>query len=350
MSKAKGAKDAESGAKEYKYQQEIAQMLFVFGEVPEPLSETTQLVEDIVRGQVIEIVILARHLAVKRGARHLTAEDLMFLIRGDRGKVNRLRTYLSWKEVRREAKEASKDSGANLEEEAMEENAADLTTKSTKMTVKLPWEISTIYSDFLKHTLDYKEDYKDDEDGQEATEDMNVRLKDADEATRKMTREEYVHYSECRQASFTFRKSKRFREFINFSAYSDIKPNDDIIDILGFLAYEMVRSLCIGGLEIKRILEEAQVQTTRLKRKLNVSDESPIKKARLNGEEDDEGPGLPPTIQSSLFMRPPEARTPLRAAHIQEAFARMQRDATHLKGAGMTNWRGGLVRTKMTLI
>lgn len=30
--------------------------------------------------------------------------------------------------------------------------------------------------------------------------------KDADEATRKMTRDEYVHYSECRQASFTFRK------------------------------------------------------------------------------------------------------------------------------------------------
>ena len=30
---------------------------------------------------------------------------------------------------------------------------------------------------------------------------------DADEATRLMTRDEYVHYSECRQASFTFRKS-----------------------------------------------------------------------------------------------------------------------------------------------
>ncbi len=33
-------------------------------------------------------------------------------------------------------------------------------------------------------------------------------LQEADEATRRMTREEYAHYSECRQASFTWRKSE----------------------------------------------------------------------------------------------------------------------------------------------
>jgi hypothetical protein len=29
---------------------------------------------------------------------------------------------------------------------------------------------------------------------------------EADEITRKMTKDEYVHYSDCRQASFTYRK------------------------------------------------------------------------------------------------------------------------------------------------
>lgn len=40
----------------YKFQTEIQQMMFVFGEVSDPLPETTMLVEDIVRSQVIEIV------------------------------------------------------------------------------------------------------------------------------------------------------------------------------------------------------------------------------------------------------------------------------------------------------
>jgi hypothetical protein len=33
--------------------------MFVFGEVQEPLPETVKLVEDVVRGQVIEIVCLS---------------------------------------------------------------------------------------------------------------------------------------------------------------------------------------------------------------------------------------------------------------------------------------------------
>jgi hypothetical protein len=37
---------------------EIQQMMFVSGEVAEPLSETTGLVEDIVRAQVVEMVKL----------------------------------------------------------------------------------------------------------------------------------------------------------------------------------------------------------------------------------------------------------------------------------------------------
>lgn len=64
-----------AGMREYKYTQEISQMvrvlelymsyyaygwcvaqMFVFGEVPEPNQDTVNLVEDIVRGQIIELV------------------------------------------------------------------------------------------------------------------------------------------------------------------------------------------------------------------------------------------------------------------------------------------------------
>lgn len=65
----------------------------------------------------------ARALAVRRGARYLTAEDLIFLIRHDRAKVNRLRTYLSWKDVRKHAKDSGGDAGGGVEVEVLEDGA-----------------------------------------------------------------------------------------------------------------------------------------------------------------------------------------------------------------------------------
>lgn len=66
-------------------------------------------------------IIQARALANRRNARYLSAEDLIFLIRHDRAKVNRLRTYLSWKEVRKHAKDSNADGGAGVEVETLED-------------------------------------------------------------------------------------------------------------------------------------------------------------------------------------------------------------------------------------
>lgn len=49
----------------------------------------------------------------------MSVEDLIFIIRHDRSKVNRLRTYLSWKDVRKKVK----DSEADEELDNMEEPA-----------------------------------------------------------------------------------------------------------------------------------------------------------------------------------------------------------------------------------
>ena len=52
-----------------------------------------------------------------------------------------------------------------------------------------------------------------DEEEREAYEDQINRLRVADQLTQGMTKEEYMHYSDCRQASFTYKKLKRFREW-----------------------------------------------------------------------------------------------------------------------------------------
>jgi transcription initiation protein SPT3 len=84
--------------------------MFVFGETAEPCVETTGLIEEIVRQQVIERVIPLHHrsvfdslthqnqldqatrLANRRGVKSISTVDLIFLIR-HAAKVSRLKTF-----------------------------------------------------------------------------------------------------------------------------------------------------------------------------------------------------------------------------------------------------------------
>jgi transcription initiation protein SPT3 len=105
----------------------------------------------------------------------------------------------------------------------------------------------------------------------------------------------------------------------------------------------------MGGLSIKRSLEEfsdlQDLNPSSLgKRKNTSASDSPSKRRRSNSPDPDQ------PIVSSLFLPPPEARTALRPEHIQDAFARNQRDWAHHRSAGLRNFRGGLVRTAVNLI
>jgi len=199
----------------------------------------------------------------------------------------------------------------------------------------------------------HQSDDEEDEDDIEAHEASILRLKEADDATRQMTREEYQHYSDCRQASFTYRKAKRFREFLNLPPHLDLKAGDDTVDIVGFLAFEMVRSLTLAGLAVKKSLEESYMReeysTSPVMGKRKAAGiKGPAEKRRREESPDRDAESVLPSC--SLFLPPPEARTALCPEHIQDAFARMQGDWSHHRSAGMRNWRGGLVRTRVSLI
>ncbi|KAJ2842355.1 Transcription initiation protein spt3, partial [Coemansia erecta] len=258
----------------YKYTTEIQQMMFVFGEVQDPLIETTMLIEDIVRSQVIEIIVLAAAQAQRRGSRFMAAEDFIFLIRHDRTKVMRLREYLSWKDVRKRVRERE-EAG----DEIIDDPNADKPDKLAKVNIRLSWELAHSFSENM-----CDDDDDDDEGMLDAQSDSLKRLRDADEITKQMTRDEYVHYSECRQASFTYRKNKRFRDWAHMSTYIDTKLNDEIIDILGFLTFEMVSKITETALRIKRDIEKAadesaDTQETGSKRTANAATSSALASA-----------------------------------------------------------------------
>ncbi|KAI8640098.1 transcription initiation factor IID, 18kD subunit-domain-containing protein [Parasitella parasitica] len=363
---------AEAKKSKYRFQSEIQQMMFVFGEVADPLQEATLLVEDIVRSQVIEIIIQAAAQANRRNSRYLNAEDLIFLMRHDRAKVNRLRSFLSWKDVRKNAKDASSDQVEDVVEETN-------TGKIHRSIIKLPWELVNQFSDVITKSMN-GDDESEDEDELEAYNDSIQRLKDADDITRAMTREEYVHYSECRQASFTYRKGKRFREWANMSSFVEVKPNDDIVDSLGFLTYEMVSKLTMTAISIKRDLmettgkkedEPVSLGSSQLKRKREEEESatsmettttpkppaaaiittsadgtvSTPQQDEAHSSIENETPGSPDSFSNGLFSLPSTEQTPLLAEHIHEAFRRLQQVPQPMK-----NFRGGLVRTRISLI
>jgi transcription initiation protein SPT3 len=110
----------------------------------------------------------------------------------------------------------------------------------------LPWEITTIYSEVLKQS-GHQSDDEEDEDDIEAHEAsiqrlkvnsfliifylpfLNLFLQEADDATRQMTREEYQHYSDCRQASFTYRKGTPIVPFILNFTQETLQPSAFVI-------------------------------------------------------------------------------------------------------------------------
>ncbi|KAJ2704344.1 Transcription initiation protein spt3 [Coemansia sp. IMI 203386] len=319
----------------YRYTTEIQQMMFVFGEVQDPLPETTMLIEDIVRSQVIEIIVLAAAQAQRRGSRFMAAEDFIFLIRHDRTKVLRLREYLSWKDVRKKVKERE-DAGDDIIDDANAEKG----DRAAKVKIKLSWEL---VNSFLDNIND--DDDEDDEEMLDAQADSLKRLRDADEVTKQMTRDEYVHYSECRQASFTFRKNKRFREWANMSAYLDTKLNDEIIDILGFLTFEMVSKLTETALEVKRDIEKAASDAICLAEASSNANHQKEQQQQQQQQESKMTKSSSKSAAVALFSGPPTAHTPLEVQHVQEAFRRLQRAPQPIR-----NFKGGLTRTRVSLI
>lgn len=296
------------------YRSEISQMMFVIGD-SEPMMETTTLVEEIVRSQVVEMLIQATSQASKRGSKSISVEDLIFLIRHDKAKVNRLRTYLSWKDVRKNAKDT--DGGADGTELLEDGAQPEAKLKYKKAKVGLPWDLNSMFSEQVPERED-----EEDEEETEANFATMQRLKNADERTRTMSKDEYVHWSECRQASFTYRKSKRFREWTHMSHLTESRPSDDIVDILGFLTFEIVASITEEALKVKeRDTEEDEQGLARKRRKVN---------------------------GSSLFDAPEEGRTPLGMKHIEEGYRRLQIPSR--ASTATRNFQGGKYRLKNVLI
>ncbi|XP_027243238.1 transcription initiation protein SPT3 homolog isoform X4 [Cricetulus griseus] len=208
---------------------ELQSMMFSLGDARRPLHETAVLVEDVVHTQLINLLQQAAEVSQLRGARVISAEDLLFLMRKDKKKLRRLLKYMFIRDYK------SKIIKGIDEDDLLEEklSGSSSTNKRQKIAQDL---INSI--DQTGELLAMFEDNELDDVKQE-------RMERAERQTRTMDSAQYAEFCESRQLSFckyTSKKASKFRDWLDCGSM-EIKPNVIAMEILAYLAYETVAQL-----------------------------------------------------------------------------------------------------------
>lgn len=243
----------------------------------------------------------ANDLAARRGSRVISNNDIIFQVRHDVARTERIRTFLTWKSIRKTVKDTDDKEGfvdeASLEDADVAGPADDAPANKAKFpTVTFPWDMSSLFSEQVPHVT------PDDLVDITSSEASLAKLRRDDERTRDMTVAEYATWSEYRHASLTYRKAKRFREWCGLGAIAENKPNDDVMDILGFLTSEMVQNLTAEALRA----QEADLIRGR------------AGQGALPGSE------IYHKANEGLFAEPEGVRKAIDEKHIRMAFHRLQ--------------------------
>ncbi|KAI6765543.1 hypothetical protein HG530_006613 [Fusarium avenaceum] len=262
---------------EPKYSAEIQQMMFCAGEKQDVSNETLALIEEIVRNQVVHLLTTANDLAARRGQRSFSINDIIFQIRHDRPRLARVQALIRWRAIRRAANKKSNDSGeidfddAEDIEDVLGSSIADCFSKKKRTETAaalLPWDVDFFFAvqppgGASNETL-----------LNESSKDSLERLRWADEITNNMTAEEYAKYADYRHASFTSRKKERFRKWAGIGVIAEPRKKEDILEITGFLAAEMVKKLTDMALSIQE--NELTAQRRRIDQAAPLGERRPL--------------------------------------------------------------------------
>ena len=86
------------------FNKDLRLMMYGFGDDPDPMPETVNLMEDIMIDYITDLVHKSQSVASRRGK--LTTEDVMFLVRKDSRKFARVKELLAMNEELKRARKA----------------------------------------------------------------------------------------------------------------------------------------------------------------------------------------------------------------------------------------------------
>ncbi|KAM8953287.1 transcription initiation protein SPT3 homolog [Pelodytes ibericus] len=213
-------------------------LVFSLGDARRPLYDTAVLVEDIIHTQLINLLQQAADVSQMRGARVISAEDLLFLMRRDKKKLKRLLKYMVFRDYKSKVLK-----GIEEEDELEQDEKINSATNANKRQKLAQDFLNSI--DQTGELLALMEDDEVDEVKQE-------RMERAEKQTRAMDSAQYAEFCESRQLSFS-KKASKFRDWLDCSSL-EIKPNVVAMEILAYLAYETVAQLVDLALLVKQDL------------------------------------------------------------------------------------------------
>ncbi|XP_060128320.1 transcription initiation protein SPT3 homolog isoform X2 [Zootoca vivipara] len=208
---------------------ELQSMMFSLGDARRPLQESAVLVEDIVHTQLINLLQQASEVSQMRGARVISAEDLIFLMRKDKKKLRRLLKYMFFRDYK------SKVVKGIEEDDLLEDRLSSSSSTNKRQKIAQDFLISIDQTGELLGLLE------DDE-----IDDVKLeRMERAERQARMMDSAQYAEFCESRQLSFS-KKASKFRDWLDCSSM-EIKPNAVAMEILAYLAYETVAQMHVLG-------------------------------------------------------------------------------------------------------
>ncbi|XP_036171939.1 transcription initiation protein SPT3 homolog isoform X2 [Myotis myotis] len=214
-----------STGKSASFASELQSMMFSLGDSRKPLYETAVLVEDVVHTQLINLLHQAAEVSQLRGARVISPEDLLFLMRKDKKKLRRLLKYMFFRDYKSKIVKGI-DEDDLLEDKLSGSNNANKRQKTAQ--------------DFL-NSIDQTGELLAMLEDDEIDEVKQERMERAERQTRIMDSAQYAEFCESRQLSFS-KKASKFRDWLDCSSM-EIKPNVIAMEILAYLAYETVAQL-----------------------------------------------------------------------------------------------------------
>ncbi|XP_037699074.1 transcription initiation protein SPT3 homolog isoform X4 [Choloepus didactylus] len=214
-----------SAGKSISFAFELQSMMFSLGDARRPLHETAVLVEDVVHTQLINLLQHAAEISQLRGARVISAEDLLFLMRKDKKKLRRLLKYMFFRDYK------SKIVKGIDEDDLLEDKLGGSSNTNKRQ------KIAQDFLNSIDQTGELLAMFEDDE----IDEIKQERMERAERQTRMMDSAQYAEFSESRQLSFS-KKASKFRDWLDCNSM-EIKPNAIAMEILAYLAYETVAQL-----------------------------------------------------------------------------------------------------------
>jgi transcription initiation protein SPT3 len=303
-------------------------------------------------------LVAARELAARRDETRFTTNDILFQVRHDPGRLARLRNHMRWKQIRTKAKVKDDDAAGDLdldevddlvdddepddsEATRLSDSDSDPSTPQVKKAnvlstsvpeghlTPLPWSILSMFphASDIPSLASFDDDEEASTNGKESpllgsttNPYLLARLQKNDERTRGMTAEEYTVWSECRSASFTFRKKQTFREWCGLGIIADHQAKEDVLEILGLLTSEWVQTLTEKASAVKeQEIKNARCEIARVKAgvKRKLEGEGPFV-MRADGVERER------EEREERETREAMAKIPIQPQHVRQAFELLQ--------------------------